>query len=101
MFLFIKTIIQYLQQNLINNSMENNNEISIKQYASFSELALMIAKLDLTSDFLAKSVRQIVAINNKGIKVSEGEMKLFCEKYNDLKEVIDKIISSNEFCIAD
>ena len=81
--------------------MDNNNEISIKQYALFSELALTIAKLDLISDFLTKGVRTILAANNKGVIVSDEEIKLFCQKYNDLKELIDNIIQSNELHIAD
>lgn len=81
--------------------MDNNNEISIKQYASFSDLALTIAKLDLTSDFLTKGARTIIAANNKGATVSDEEIKLFCQKYKDLKELIDNIIQSNELHIAD
>ena len=81
--------------------MDNNNEISIKQYALFSEIALTITKLDLTSDFLTKCVRQILAANNKGVKISNEEIKLFSEKYNDLKELIDNIIQSNELHITD
>ncbi len=81
--------------------MDNNNEISIKQYALFSEIALIITKLDLTSDFLTKCARQILAAKNKGVTISDEEMKLFSEKYNDLKELIDNIIQSNEFHITD
>jgi hypothetical protein len=81
--------------------MDNNNEISIKQYALFSEIALTITKIDLTSDFLTKCVRQILAANNKGVKISNEEIKLFSEKYNDLKELIDNIIQSNELHITD
>lgn len=81
--------------------MDNNNEISIKQYALFSEIALTITKLDLTSDFLTKCARQILAANNKDVKISDEEMKLFSQKYNDLKELIDNIIQSNEFHITD
>lgn len=82
--------------------MESNHvEISIKQYALFSEIALTITKLDLTSDFLTKCARQILATHNKGDVISNEEMKLFSEKYNELKELIDNIIQSNELHIAD
>ena len=54
---------------------------------SISEIALIITKLDLTSDFLTKCARQILSAKNKGVTISDEEIKLFSEKYNDLKEL--------------
>lgn len=91
------------------NFTENNSQIVspeqnqsvIKQYFSFFDAASKISSISCIAAFIEKAATEITNKNNKGIKISDEEMKLFSEKYNDLKVLIDSIIKNNELYITD
>ena len=91
------------------NFTENNSQIVspeqnqsvIKQYFSFFDAASKISRISCIAAFIEKAATEITNKNNKGIKISDEEMKLFSEKYNDLKVLIDSIIKNNELYITD
>lgn len=94
MFLFAKIIIQYLQQNLVNNFMENKEKIeSLKEIFDISELNTNLSQFQSLNEFIKQGLMFIALKKGKKENVSEEDINLFKSKLLEMKQIIENIIS--------
>lgn len=99
MFLFAKIIIQYLQQNLVNNTMENNTMEnkekieSLKEIFDISELNTNLSQFQSLNEFIKQGLMFIALKKGKKENVSEEDINLFKSKLLEVKQIIENIIS--------
>lgn len=99
MFLFAKIIIQYLQQNLVNNTMENNTMEnkekieSLKEIFDISELNTNLSQFQSLNEFIKQGLMFIALKKGKKENVSEEDINLFKSKLLEMEQIIENIIS--------
>lgn len=94
MFLFAKIIIQYLQQNLVNNTMENKEKIeSLKEIFDISELNTNLSQFQSLNEFIKQGLMFIALKKGKKENVSEEDINLFKSKLLEMEQIIENIIS--------